>query len=118
MRMTITNQEIADLMTTAVEGGCTYWCNQLRPDVYEYPGKSGPWYADPAFYDRDFAITVVDHEDEVATYVLTSERVQEGYLEWQTNYPKHWADFKSDDYDADTADTFLQTLAFGEVVYG
>src|SRR3546814_15258756 len=54
---TLTAAMLADLMVTAIEGGCGYWASDLElvsgTDEYE-----PPYYADPRFYLSPFKLAL------------------------------------------------------------
>lgn len=105
---TITSQQIADLMVTAIEGGSNYWCASIDND--------GP-YADPKTYERDFTWKVETHEDDPAE--LTPAKIEAGLQKLADEYPTFFHDLVGDDaLDADGADVAFQLMLFGDVVYG
>ena len=84
---TVTDQDIADWVITAFEGGIGYWCDEIEPverdengDWYEMIGESyTQWqvdgvgaYANPLFWDNDKrGYRLKTDEGEVVKKVLT-----------------------------------------------
>lgn len=101
------SQTLADIMITAIEGGSGYWCNNFLRVSGAYDDRL--WYACPKFWAQDdycVKLTTVDDEICFVTSISVNKAVQ------------LLPGFPYDDFDADDADRFLQTVAFGEVVYG
>lgn len=119
----VTAQHIADLMTTAFEGGSGYWCGVQsftlkRPNIQ---AKDCPWYADTDTWSNPFTIVFYDVEDEAEMWTLDNDKLAEGIKAYAQKYPEDFTrDFAEDAYegDADDADTALQIILFGKVVYG
>lgn len=117
-------QRIADLMITAIEGGIGYWASAVK--LVSAGGaevKEKPWYADPTLYeDPDMSLVVV--EDEASTagasprHVIGRKELLNGLAIMQAKYPAAFADFMTENEDAETADMWLQCAALGDVVYG
>src|SRR3546814_3564112 len=72
---------LADLMVTAIEGGCGYWASDLElvsgTDEYE-----PPYYADPRFYLSPFKLALTDCMRDVHT--IESDRSEEHTSELQS----------------------------------
>lgn len=119
----ITAQQVADLMVTAFEGGSGYWCG-VHGYTLNRPKTSDrvePWYADPNTWSNPFIIVFYDIEDEAETWTLDNQKLAEGLKAYAQAYPEALArDFTEDGYegDADDADTALQMILFGTLVYG
>lgn len=118
---------IIDLLTTAIEGGSTYWCEGIYQTAGFTPEKGkGPWYACPEqMAAKDFVIQVVEqeaHDDSGNIIHIVNRDKMIKALELMGNYgtPKgfHLRDVIEENWDAETADVWLQMAAFGEVVYG
>ena len=104
-----TSNDIADLMTTAVEGGSTFWCRRIRV-LSNLDFK----YANPETYKlpTETTLLVVPSEDDAVT--VRFEHIQRGLDLLLSLRP----DFDMDNHDAEDADIFFQGWVFGEVVYG
>jgi hypothetical protein len=120
----VTAQAVADLITTALEGGSNYWlrCVELvRPHPPE--GQDGPWYADASVYVGEFEIlcTYDDPDGDEGVDYKTSrvgrEAVATGLALFSQAYPRSFGRFLNEDYDANDADIFMQMLLLKEVIY-
>lgn len=116
--------DIQDLLCSALEGGSNYWyvidefvkptTMQVRTDPkkvfrhLDYPVNPGG------------ALIIMDKEDddEKKRYRLDLESIEKGLKTWAEKYPKSFARFRDEDYDANDGDLFLQCCLFGEAVYG
>lgn len=58
----ITGQQIADQIITAIEGGSGYWIRDF--ELVKGTTTEDPRYADPKLYDQDFEIQITGHEDD------------------------------------------------------
>ena len=63
------------------------------------------------------AVSLYDAEQE-QRHVLDLPKLKRGLRTMIQKYPKHWAMFVDENYDANTGDVFLQCAVFGEVIYG
>ena len=123
--------EIRSLLVGALEGGSNYW---MRIENYKFPegttkddfktGKyavkssCGYWciaYVLP--FVENGGVVIADDEDE-KEYVLDLTKIQTGLQAMAVKAPRHFADFISENHDAETSDVFLQMCLFGELVYG
>lgn len=114
----ITDQMVYDLLVTAREGGSNYWMENIKytkpqkeftpVDGEEYP------FAD---YPLNGGTVKITHND-IELHKLTLEGIERGIAVMAEKYPRHMNDVIIENYDADTADVFLQCCVFGELVYG
>jgi len=113
----VTQEDIDDIMCSALEGGINYWCNKAEV-VGEYLGE----YASEQI-SRGGALKLYDaEEDEV--YELTLEKLLNGIEKaydgnWFMEYG--WCDGAKLDpcqIDAEVADVIVQLALFDEVVFG
>jgi hypothetical protein len=123
--------EIRSLLVGAFEGGSNYWA-----DIKDYKFPEGTTKDDfktgkYAVKDRDHnwhvayvlpfvengGLIIEDCEDD-KEYVLDLTKIQTGLQAMAIKAPRHFADFISENHDADTSDVFLQCCLFGEIVYG
>lgn len=51
-------------------------------------------------------------------FILDFKAIERGIRVMASDYPRHWADFRSQNDDAQTGDVFIQCCLFGEVIYG
>lgn len=127
---------IANLMTSAMEGGdpvtCASrggWCTAINlrglwekraNELQEY------WYADPKLYaSREFTIEVVELIDEskpatgsnLKKHKCNAKDFAKGFHTMAKVFPHAFCQVISDDMDAPCADAFLQSMLFGEEKY-
>lgn len=122
----ISARMIADIVTTAVETPFGDWCLRFdlkSPAQDSIPGE-GPWYAREALYGLDhFEIEVLEDEEDsgdpkrAKVHTITPESIQKGLDLMASDYPTAFSEFVTE-YDAITADAFLQLVTMGDVVYG
>jgi hypothetical protein len=118
---TIESQRIADLVTTAFEGGSNYWIETVSilkvPPKPEGEDHSYPWYSFKNVYeDPDFQVKINVEDDDPVIFDHAS--IQRGLDYLSKNYPRHINDILQENDDAETADAFLQACLFGDIVYG
>ena len=121
----VSPQKIADMMVTAVERNdmTRAWCSGFhrKAGPRRKPG-AGIWYSIPEFWAGEFRVDVIEFDEtgNSADRVHTLDRVavEQGIAIMADKHPKHFADWLADDYDAITADVFLQCCVLKEVVYG
>jgi hypothetical protein len=129
----IDEQAVRDLLTTAFEGGSNYWYTintdetvlakgmtykdfqedgkHTIKDSYHHPLELIPFV-------EGCAICIEDEYEDNKACMLDRQKIINGLTVMATDYPKHFADFMSDNADADTGDVFLQCCIFGECIYG
>lgn len=115
--ITVTEEDIDNIMCSALEGGICYWCCCAEV-VGEYLGE----FASEQI-SRGGTLKLHDsEEDEV--YELTRDKLLEGIkLAYDYDcYPDYeWCDGHKLDccqIDADVADCIVQYALFGDVIYG
>jgi hypothetical protein len=115
--VTVTAEHVADLMTTALEGGSGHW---LESFLRMSPAADGirPWYASTDLWGGEYEIEATEFGDPSQMHTITRAEVARGLTLLATRAPNAFADLVSDNHDADTADTFMQFVVLGEVVYG
>lgn len=114
--ITITNQDIDDIMCTALEGGINYWCSKAKV-IGKYLGE----YASEQISRGGVLMLYPEGEPPCD---LTKEKLLNGIQQainndWYIDY--HWYDANGIDtcnIDADVADAIIQLALFGEMVYG
>lgn len=117
MKLTITQEDIDDIMAVVFEGGINYWCGKAEV-VGDYLGE----YASDQI-SRGGVLKLYDIEDD-SIYELTLEKllhgIEKAYVDgWHLDYG--WCDGKQLDtcqVDADVADTIIQLSLFDDVIYG
>ena len=115
--ITVTQEDIDDIMCTALEGGITYWCRKAKV-IGEYLGEYGHEQI-----ARGGTLELYDAEEE-KDYLLTRDKLLKGIkLAYEQNYylSYGWCDGHSLDtcqVDASVADVIVQFALFDDVVYG
>ena len=114
----LTNQDIDDIMCTALEGGINYWCASAEIIEEEYLGE----YAHEQI-SRGGSLSLYDAEDDKA-YTLTLNDFLRGFaLAFKNGYGDtgEWiVDNKIDtgNIDAEAADIIVQFALFGDIIFG
>jgi hypothetical protein len=125
--------ELASLIISAFEGGSNYWYvidkdKSVAPDndkLWKFPkdsclGDDGTvfWHVQWPMSEggRLFVTNKFDDEGEEGYLDLAS--IKKGLTIMQEKYPRHFANFMSDNADANTGDVFLQCAVLGNLVYG
>lgn len=113
----VTQEDIDDIMCSALEGGITYWCYKAKV-VGDYLGE----YASEQI-SRGGVLKLYDSEDD-EVYELTLDKLLKGIeIAARDNYYSEyeWINGSEIDccqVDAEVADCIVQCALFGEVVYG
>jgi hypothetical protein len=129
----LTNEDAADIVHGAVEGGTNYWA-----EVKDY--KWSTWYKDPEStlssiredLPEDFVFVNIredaeqlDLDEEPKWVGLTKENLERGVIGLIEKYPHliHGVSNRGEgdvefDFDATSCDVIVQLAVFGEVVYG
>ena len=115
IEVVVTEQDIDDIMATALEGGINYWCRKVEVDG-EYLGT----YASDQI-SQNGVLKLYDADDD-ASYVLTLELLLKGIdLAITEGYATDWFEGNHIDtcnIDAEAADVIIQFALFGDVIYG
>lgn len=102
-------QDIDDIMVSALEGGITYWCGRCEV-VGEYLGE----YASEQI-SRGGKLILHDIEDDEETWELDLEKLQKGIKgiieKGYWNGDKYYCD-------AEVADIIVQYALFDDIVFG
>lgn len=145
MPVPFSKQTMADLLTAAWEGGSNHWVESVKyvppegmsikelrhlawdaapPEdrkSWESEGPDGRWplYAFLPFLPPSVAwkIAFVEDGEEVPVY-LTPKNMRGAASKLLEKNPKIFSQIKSEDWDAGSADAWLQMALFDEVVYG
>lgn len=120
----LTDEQRCDLLVTALEGGSNYWyllkqkaCEQIEdatPNLRHEPLSIRTWEALKA--GTKIAFHDIQTGEEIGN--LTYAGILQGEKLMAKNHTQHWADAKTDNGDATTADVWLQSALMDEVVYG
>lgn len=113
----ITEETLNDLMVDALEGGSNYWYCIIEYGVKpaktnytsEYPMKGGYLMINDSMADDPIIKNPVK---------LDKERCFAGIRLLAKKEPETFAEILSGNYDANTADIFLQYCIFKKVIYG
>lgn len=113
----LTQQDIDDIMVSALEGGINYWCGHVRI-VGEMLGDCASEQI-----GRDGILMLYD-SDSLDKWELNLEKFLNGVKLWIENGGDRYEALQSDgtldtcEIDGDMADMIVQYALFGEVVYG
>lgn len=116
-QLTVTQENIDDIITTAFEGGINYWCKKAEV-VGEYLGE----YASEQIA-RGGTVLLYDIEND-DVYELTLEKVLSGIkLAYSGHYfsDYEWCNGETIDtynVDAMVADAIIQLALFDDVIFG
>ena len=106
----ITQQDIDDIMSTALEGGINYWCRKAEVLESQYYGE----YASDQI-SRGGSLRLYDAESD-DTWVLTLDKLMAGIVKAiESGYV---SSDNLDDWDALDADAVVQCGLFGDLVFG
>ena len=114
IEVTLTQQDIDDIMTTALEGGITGWCNQVEV-VGEQLGRSA---SEQISKGRSLILYDMESSDK---WELTLKKFLNGvklYFEDGCHVQVNDGSIDTGDIDANDADCIIQLALFGEVVFG
>lgn len=129
----IEEEELWDLMVTAFEGGSNYWIGTVNVSVetrklhsifaseFGNTVTSWRWYHQVPFVLAGTS-GYKGHELEMDTpagkFYLTINKLFDGLKLMHEEASTHYNNFISENWDAITADVFLQYALFGEVIFG
>ena len=112
----LTQEDIDDIVCTALEGGINYWCRKAEVVDDDYYGE----YASEQV-SRGGSLRLYDREEK-KTYILTLEKLLNGiklYLEdYYDSYCIVDGKIETSMVDAPASDCMVQYAVFGELVYG
>ena len=112
----LTQEDIDDIVCTALEGGINYWCRKAEVVEDNYYGE----YASEQI-SRGGSLRLYDREEK-KTYVLTLDKLLKGiklYLEdYYDSYCIVDGKIETSMVDAPASDSMVQYAVLGELVYG
>ena len=117
LNLKVTNEDIDDIMCSALEGGIAYWCSKANV-VGEYLGEYASEQISRGGYLR---IVPFDEDFEV---ILTREKFLKGIqkaIEGNYYSDYEWWNCNGIDtcsVDAEVADAIVQLALFSDVIYG
>ncbi len=119
LQIVVTQEDIDDIMVSALEGGINYWCDKAKVD-----GHSLGEYASEKISQGG---TLILHDmEEDRNELLTKEKLLQG-IKMYAEQPKHGDIFEVIDHelhidcgmvDAEVADAIIQYAIFSEIFYG
>lgn len=106
---------VGGLLCCAFEGGIGYWAR------VKAEGGTGTYLHEMALSEGGF-VTLEDSTGEGWPPVMEDRldlvSLTVGLQTMAVKYPKHFADFAKENYDATTGDVFVQCAVFGELIFG
>lgn len=115
--ITITDQDIDDIMVTALEGGINYHCVEVEVIDGDYKGSK---YASGVI-SKGGSLLLIDEEDEQYNSALNKERFINGltmFLKDNGHIIEEDGTIDCGNIDADDADLIIQYACFGEQIFG
>lgn len=121
-------QDLCDLVVTAFEGGVNYWCwgaDQVEGE--KAPDDSLVWYGQKEVYTPALKFKIRYDDPEKDAYneggasgekIVTYDDLKKGLECMARDWPYHFNNFVTDNYDAITGDVFLQCVLFEDIIYG
>lgn len=117
-KVTLTTQDIDDIMVGALEGGINYWCSEA--EVVEEK-RVADWGHEQIA--RGGVLLIHDIEDPDETWELDLEKFLNGFKLWLENGGDEYGAVQKDgtvdccQIDAACADEIVQYALFGELVF-
>lgn len=115
----LTQEDIDDIMCSALEGGICYWCTRAEVVEDKYYGE----YASEQI-SRSGSLKLYDAEDD-AEHILTIDKLIKGFsLACKKGYGETYSWYTDDGkidtgmIDAEAADIIIQFALFGDIIYG
>lgn len=123
--VTVTDENVVDLMVTALEGGIGYWCElQCDGPEWERPERNESISERAAhILLNGGSLTLIDNEDVEEVFELTLEKLLNGFTKWveegyDTEGVVEGNELDMCNCDADCADGIVQIALFDDIVYG
>ena len=110
----ITNEEISDLIVTALDGGINYWCGGVT--VKQQPIFN--WTFANEVIALNGILELVDSENTDEKWELTQEKFIKGLIKTMEHYDYNTVSILMDNHDAEVADVLIQYALFDEIVFG
>lgn len=117
MEIVVTDQDIDDMMVTALEGGITYWCGEAEV-VGDYLGE---YASDQISRGGKLRLHDIESDD---VWELDKEKFLKGLTSWIQNSSNMMyavddeGQIDAGNIDAADIDEIVQIAAMGEVVFG
>jgi len=121
----ISKQRVSDLLVSAFEGGSNSWylieifdaptdakeaASEFRHATYPISTDGGVWVSNAKEERRG--------SKDYKSVRVGWQRCKEALRIMSEKYPRHFANWREENDDADTGDCFLQCCVFGEMIYG
>ena len=120
----VTQDDVDDIVTTALEGGITYWCDEAKV-VGDYLGECS---SDQISRGGSLMLRVTEPFDDNDTewYKLSLNELLDGIRRFYNDYDDDimWdevdghIEIDPSEVDAESADAIVQNALFGEIVFG
>lgn len=120
LNIIITNEDIDDIVCTAIEGGINYWCGEI-----EVVGELlGEYTSDQISRGGELILHVIENPNE--NWILNKEKLLYGIEKYITEYMTYgtWDNILDGNkidvsyVDALIADVIIQHALFDEIVFG
>lgn len=118
LTVTLTAQDIDDIMVSALEGGICYWC--CEAEVIEEK-RVADWGHEQIARG---GVLILHDSEEDEEYELTLEKFLKGFELWVANGGDRYGAIGYDgsvdccEIDGECADAIVQYALFGEIVFG
>ena len=119
----VKEQDVADLLSCAFEGGIGYWAKIIGYKKPEVIFKWETFEGDDTVYryvqypmSEGGAVILQDVESD-DRWELNLDRIKTGLSVMASKYPHHYRNFIKDNSDAETGDVFVQCALFNELVF-
>lgn len=111
--ISIDEQTVEDLLICAFEGGSNYWYSSLET----LSATSIQANASSRFYENlmNHGFSLMNGKDEIKVYPAA---FQLALSQLSVDFKTHFDEIVLGNFDAGTADVFLQLCCFGKVIYG
>lgn len=106
-----------DLFVTAYEGACSYW-GAVEIDIPRESEQAESEAVFESIWSDGVEYKVTDCEDGESLGVINKANLKRGMRLMKQDYRWHHNDVTGENWDAITADVFLQLSVMGEIVYG
>lgn len=124
LKVIITEEDIDDIMVSALEGGITYWC-----DIAKVPKNKrvSEWGHEQIARGGELELHLIEPFDDEDTewYTLNKEKFMEGLKKYIYDpayeclvQKNNHLEIETGNIDAACADTIIQYALFGEEVFG
>jgi hypothetical protein len=113
-KVVLSDEDIANILVTAFEGGINYWCKKVK--MMKTTVSDDVWDREEKIIASDFIglggkLRLYEAEGD-ENWVLDADKLKKGI---EMYFTENGVDM---DIDADAADSIIQYALFGELVYG